>query len=141
MAIFYPAQGRNYLMDVVLNTSQPKITSWYVVPYEGDYTPQNDDTAANIGARATEITAYSETTRPEFVKSTANNGLVNNTGSLAQFTLTTNKTIRGFAILSSAGKGTGTGVLLAIQKLATPKAYSVGDVVKIPVIMSLSNPL
>jgi len=128
-------------MDVGLNASQAKITSWYVVPYEGDYTPQNDDTAANIGVRATEITAYSEGTRPEFIKSNANNGLVNNAASLAQFTLTANKTIRGFMIMSSAGKGTGTGVLLAIQKLATPKSYSIGDVVKIPVSMLLANPL
>ena len=139
MTIFYPAQGRNYLMNAGLHTSQPKITSWFVVPYEGDYTPQNDDTAANLGVRATEVTAYAEVARPEFVKSTAANGVVNNADNLASFTMSASKTIRGFAIVSSAGKGTSTGILLAIQKLTVPKAYTAGDVVKIPITLSLAN--
>lgn len=138
MAIAYPIEGRNYILDAAVHNGA-KISNWYVMLFEGDYTPQDSDTAANIGSRATEITAYSEATRPEFIENAPDNGKVDNQGSLAQFTMTAAKTIRGYALVSSAGKGTGTGKLLAIQKLATPKSYGIGDVVKVPITLSLFN--
>ncbi|MBI2750807.1 hypothetical protein DBR23_03630 [Acidovorax sp. HMWF018] len=139
MTIHYPAEGRNHILDVVLHGAT-QVAEWRVAPYEGDYTPQDDDTAANIVARATEITAYSEATRPAFVESAASNGASDNTGNYAQFTLTAEKTVRAFAIVSSAGKGSTTGVLLAIQKLNAPVTYPAGTVVRVPVLLTLSNP-
>lgn len=139
MSLNYPAEGRNYIMDAAIHGGQ-QIGTWYVALYEGDYTPQEDDTAANIGARATEITAYTELTRPELVESAAAGGASDNTGNLAQFTLSAAKTVRGFAVVSSAGKGANTGKLLAYQRLATPRTYASGDVVKVPVSLILSNP-
>lgn len=140
MTLSFPAEGRNYLMDAGVHGAQ-QIGTWHIALYEGDYTPQEDDTAANIGIRATEITAYDELSRPEFVESAAASGATDNKGNLAQFTLNAAKTVRGFAIISSAGKGAATGKLLAYQKLAVPRAYGVGDVVKVPVSLTMSNPL
>ena len=61
MTIFYPAEGRNHIWDVTLRGAT-QVPEWRVAMFEGDYTPQEDDTAANIVARATEIIAYSEST-------------------------------------------------------------------------------
>lgn len=138
MAISFPIEGRNHMIDVALHNGT-KVTQWYIMLFEGNYTPQDSDTAANIVSRATEIVAYSETLRPAFVVNAPANGETSNAGALAQVTLTAPKTIRGFAITSSAGKGTGTGVLLAHQQLATPVAYNVGDIVKIPVTIAALN--
>ena len=84
MTIFYPAEGRNHILDVTLRGAT-QVPEWRVAMFEGDYTPQEDDTAANIVARATEITAYSESTRPIFTESAASSGASDNIGALAQF--------------------------------------------------------
>lgn len=138
MALYFPAEGRNYMMDVAVHGAA-QVTEWYVVMFEGDYTPQDDDTAANIVARATEITAYAESTRPALVESVAVGGATDNSGSVAQFTINAAKTVRLFGVVSSAGKGASTGVLLAIQRLPSPRTYGPGDVVKVPIALVLAN--
>ena len=55
--------------------------------------------------------------------------------------MTAEKTVRAFAIVSSAGKGSTTGVLLAIQKLASGSTYPAGTVIRVPVLLTLSNPV
>lgn len=139
MTIFYPLEGRDHLIDVALRGAT-QVTSWRIALYEGDYTAMEDDTAANIVARATEITAYSEGTRPVYAAGAPNGGATSNAGSLAQFTLSADKTVRAFAIVSSAGKGATTGVLLAYQKLPAGVAYPSGTVIKVPALLALSNP-
>lgn len=138
-SLYFPAEGRDYLMNVGVHGA-PQIASWYVALFEGDYTPQEDDTAANIGQRATEITAYSEGVRPEFVETASAGGITSNTGNVAQFTLTATKTVRMFALLSSSGKGAAVGKLLALQRLSSPRTYGPGDVIKVPVTLTLANP-
>lgn len=139
MSLFFPAEGRNYLLSAGVHGGT-QFSPWYVALYEGDYTPQDDDTAANFVGRATECTAYNEGTRQELVETAPTGGGTNNTGNLAAFTLNATKTIRGFAILSAPAKGATTGALLCIQKLAAPRTYGAGDVVKVPVQLNLINP-
>lgn len=139
MAIVYPAEGRNYLLDVAVNNGS-KIGNWYVMLFEGNYTPQDSDTAANIVSRATEVTAYAEGTRLPLVIAAPANGKTSNAGNLARFTLNAPKTIYGFAIVSSAAKGGTTGKLLCLQKLATPRPYLAGDKVDVPITLELFNP-
>lgn len=138
MALNYPEQGRNYVLDVAVNDGN-KIANWYILLFENDYTPQESDTAQNIVSRAGEIATYAEGTRPAFTVSAPTGGGVNNQGNIAQVTLNAAKTVRGFAIVSSAGKGTSTGTLLAVQRLDSARAYNSGDVVKIPATLLLSN--
>ena len=138
MALNYPEQGRNYVLDVAVNNGN-KIANWYILLFENDYTPQESDTAQNIVSRAGEIATYAEGTRPVFTVSTPTGGGVNNQGNIAQVTLNAAKTVRGFAIVSSAGKGTSTGTLLAVQRLDSARAYNSGDVVKIPATLLLAN--
>lgn len=138
MALFYPAEGRSYLMSAGVLGGVP-VAQWYVALFEGDYEPQEDDTATNFGARATEMTAYAETTRPKFVGTAAVGGSTSNAGAEAKVTMNATKKVSGFALLSSAGKGSATGVLLAIQRLSSPRTYNPGDVVTIPVGLLLEN--
>ena len=138
MALNYPEQGRNYVLDVAVNDGN-KIANWYILLFENDYTPQESDTAQNIVSRAGEIATYAEGTRPALTVSTPTGGGVNNQGNIAQVTLNAAKTVRGFAIVSSAGKGTSTGTLLAVQRLDSARAYNSGDVVKIPATLLLAN--
>jgi len=138
MSLFFPAEGRNYLWDAGVRGGT-QFSPFYVALFEGDYTPQEDDTAANFAVRATECTAYTLGTRPEFVESAAAGGAVDNAAAVTQFTLNATKTVHGFAILSAPAKGATTGVLLCIQKLASPRTYGAGDVVKVPVVLNLAN--
>lgn len=138
MSLHFPAQGRNYIWDASVRGGT-QFSPFYVAMFEGDYTPQDDDTAANFPARTTECTAYTLATRPEYVEGAAVNGAVDNSASVTQFTITATKTITGFAILSAPAKGATTGVLLCIQKLASPRTYSAGDVVKVPAALILAN--
>lgn len=139
MAIVYPEEGRNYLLDVAVNNGS-KIGAWYVMLFEANYSPQDSDTAANIVSRATEVTAYTEGTRQPIVLTAPANGKTSNAGNLARFTLNANKTIYGFAIVSSAAKGGTTGKLLCLQKLAAPRPYLSGDKVDVPVTLEMFNP-
>lgn len=138
MSLNFPAQGRSYLMDAGVHGGT-QVPAWYIALFEGDYDPQEDDTAANIGSRATEITAYSETTRPEFKESSATGGATSNSGGVATVTLTAQKSVSAFALVSSAGKGSSTGILLCYQRLPSTRTYGPGDVIKIPVSLVLAN--
>lgn len=138
MAIHFPAEGRNYLIGAAVGTT-PRVTDWYIVLLEGDYTPQDDDKASNIVARATEITAYSEGTRQVLVRSPVVNGTISNAGNVAKVTLTANKTLRCVALVSSATKGSGTGILLAVERLTAPRAYAAGDVISLPIEIAAEN--
>ena len=138
MSLNFPAEGRNYMLDVGVHGGT-QIGTWYVALFEGDYTPQEDDTAANFASRATECTAYASATRPEFVESAPAAGAVDNDASVTQFVMTAPKTIRGFAILSAPAKGATTGKMLCIQRLSSPRTYGAGDVVTVPSHLTLLN--
>jgi len=138
MSPFFPAEGRNYLWNVALRGGV-QYSTWYLALFEGDYTPQDDDTAANFTVRATECTAYTLGTRPEFVESEPANGAVDNDDNITAFTLSAAKTIKGYAILSAPAKGATSGVLLCIQKLTAPRSYGAGDVVRVPASLILAN--
>jgi hypothetical protein len=138
MALYFPAEGRNYLINTGVLGGVP-VSQWYVVMYEADYEPQDDDTGANFGARAIEITAYAETTRPKFVGTPAVGGATSNSGAEAKFTMNAAKSVSGYAFLSSAGKGSTTGILLAIQRMSSPRGYYPGDVVTVPAGLLLEN--
>lgn len=138
MSLLYPAEGRNHMLGVTIH-AEAAAPTWYIALFEGNYTPQDDDTAANFASRATECTAYDESTRVEFKETAPSGGASNNTADMALFTMNSTKTIYGFAILSAAAKGATTGKLLCIQRLTSPKTYDAGDVVKVPVSLTLQN--
>ena len=138
MSLVYPSEGRNHMLGVTVH-GDAAFPTWYITLFEGNYTPQDDDTALNFAGRATECTAYAESTRVALQESVPVGGATDNSAGVGQFTMTATKMIYGFAILSASAKGATTGKLLCIQRLSSPKTYDAGDVVKVPVNLTLQN--
>ncbi|BEP34343.1 hypothetical protein GmRootV59_13170 [Variovorax sp. V59] len=124
-----PEEGLNFAMTLLFKSGSV-VPAWYVSIYEGDYSPTPDVTAATLGALATEITAYTPTTRPEFVEGAVVDGSVSNAASLAEFTFTAPKTVRCLALTSASAKGSGAGVIASVVRLPSPKTYDVGSILR-----------
>jgi hypothetical protein len=115
-----PIEGQNHMMGVTFK-SVAQVATWYLSVYEGNYTPTLNDTAATYAANATECTAYTPTSRPEFIEGAVAVGAVDNSASIAVFTMTANKTLYGAAMLSSSVKGSTNGILMSIAPFSSPK--------------------
>lgn len=128
-------EGLTYLLETGLRAGIAS-TAWYVALYGGDYTPPVDGslTAAAFPLAAGEITSategYAEVTRPAWQASAAANGVMNNYGSEATFTIATATvvTIRGAAILSANTKGSTVGRILSAKRFVTDEVRSNGSV-------------
>lgn len=110
-----PLEGRNYLVSAGF-ANGVRVAPWYCGLFEGDYTPQDDDTAANIAARAMECMAYSGATRPEITFGDVAGGAINNEAMKVELTFTSDKTIYGGFLTSSPVKGGNTGVLVSVVR-------------------------
>lgn len=120
-----PLEGRNHIMGVAFKGAT-QVPTWYIALYEGNYTPVDSVTAASFAGDATECTAYTPSTRVEWIEGAVAAGAVDNSASLAEFTFTANKVIYGGALLSSSVKGGVTGVLSSIARFSSPKTVETG---------------
>lgn len=125
-----PTEGLNYLLNILFKGTSPA-AAWYIALYEGDYTPVDEDVAADFATNATECTAYTPSTRPAFTAGTVSGGAVDNSASVAEFTFTSDKTIYGGSMHSVATKSALTGTLLSAVKFASPKTCETGDVLRV----------
>ena len=119
-------EGLNHLLDVYFNGTSP-VTTWYLAPFEGNYTPVAGDTAATFPASATECTAYSQATRVAYVSAAAASQNVTNTASPATFTFNATKTIYGASLVSVSTKSATTGKLFAAARFSASKAVVSSD--------------
>lgn len=113
-------QGLNYVLGAAL-TSTTQLTTWYLAPFEGNYTPVATDTAASIVANSTENTTYTSSTRVAWTGVTASQNSTNS-AAVATFTFNATKTIYGAFMISSNAKSSVSGTLLAAAQFASPKA-------------------
>lgn len=125
-----PTEGLNHIAGVVFKSVTP-VASWYIAPYEGNYTPVSTITAADAPAAATESTAYSETTRVLFNSGAVASGALDNTANLAEFTFTSAKTIYGIFMTSASPKSATTGVIVSFVRFTSPKICDVGSVLRV----------
>lgn len=114
-------QGLNHILNAVLNGAT-QITQWYVAIFEGNYQPVAADTAAGIVANATESTAYNESTRPTYDEAASTAQSTTNSASRATFSINASKTIYGAYLISTSGKASATGTLLAAAKFSASRA-------------------
>lgn len=121
-----PTEGLTSVLGVYFH-ADAQITSWYMAISSGVYTPNATDTAANIVARATEITGYSEATRRPITFAAASAGSITNAAARATFTMTTSTTINGAFVSSVATKSATTGTLVSSLAAGTPRAVIAGD--------------
>lgn len=133
-------EGANHLLGVALGAAT-QYSKFYLAPFSGNVSITDTLTAATFTSTTTEVTAYSEGTRVEFVESTPAARSVNNTANPAVFTSSSdNITIWGFGLLSTAAKSATTGVLLSAVKYTTARILPVtGDTISIKYTLSLNN--
>ena len=124
-------QGINHMLDVTLHGAA-QITTWYIVPFTGNYTPTVADDAASFhGAAGEATTQYAEGSRPTFVEGAASGQVIGNTASEGVITATGAVTIYGFGLSSSPLKGSASGILLAAARFPTPKTLETGEQLKL----------
>lgn len=136
--------GLQYMAGVAL-TSTAQITAWYVGLY-GAAASNNPAAGDTMSSHAgwTEVTAYSEATRPTatFAAATnANPSVVTNTASKAQFTMNGTTTVGGAFLVSNSTKGGTTGTLFSAADFQSPGDRSVvsGDIITVTYTFSLAG--
>jgi len=140
--------GLQYMAGVAL-TSTAQITTWYIGLYGSGSTnsPNAGDTMGSHGAAGsggwTEVTAYTEATRPAatFAAATnANPSVVTNTASKAVFSINGTTTVGGAFLTSNNTKDGTTGTLFSAADFQSPGDRSVvsGDVLNVTYQFSLT---
>lgn len=136
--------GLQYMAGVAL-TATAQSTTWYLGLYgaASSNNPAAGDTMASH-AGWTEVTAYSEATRPtaSFAAATnANPSVVTNSASVATFTINGTTTVGGAFLTSNNTKGGTTGTLFSAADFQSPGDRSVtsGDILNVTYTMSLAG--
>lgn len=125
--------GILYILNAAFFTT-PKITAFYVAPFQGNATPLVTWTGANFASNATEVVSltegYSQTTRPLWVSATAAAGAISDNASRASFTIasTGNVTWYGAGLLSTNVRGDTAGLLASATRFVTPRILSNTDI-------------
>lgn len=135
--------GLQYMAGVAL-TSTAQLTTWYLGLYgaASSNNPAAGDTMASHGGW-TEVTDYSESTRPAatFAAATnANPSVVTNSASVATFSINGTTTVGGAFLTSNNTKGGTTGTLFSAADFQAPGDRSVisGDTLRVTYTFSLS---
>ena len=132
-----PTQGLTHILDVVCKGGA-QVPTWYIAPYEGDFTPSATDTAASLPAAAVECTAYAEAARQTWVEGAVSGGSVTNVDNRAEFTMNATKTIYGCWLSSVPTKGSTSGIALSVVRFPASKTYQSGDIMRITAPVSLT---
>lgn len=125
-----PLEGRNFILNVMAGKVPPP-TALYIGLYEGDYTPIDGISSAQLVTDATECTTYDEARRVEFVTQNSTNGTLNNVLSVAEFSFSNPKLIFGGFISTSSAKGSSVGNLLSITRFTSPKQCDADTVLRV----------
>ena len=137
-----PTLGLNSILNVAFH-NVTVIYPWYVLLWNlpVSYVPTSADTYAVPGF--TEYTGYNEANRVQFSEAAATGGVITNSASRAIFTFTSESMIYGSALVggggaaSTKGDTAGGGVLLSSVAMGTPGNYTIGQVVRVTVNITL----
>jgi hypothetical protein len=120
------------------------VAAWYIGLYGSAATnnPVAGDTAASHSF--TEVTAYSQSTRPAATfgtATTANPSVISNSASPATYSINATTTVGGAFLISNSTKGGTTGVLFSAADFASPGDRSVvsGDTLSVTYTFSLAG--
>lgn len=135
--------GLQYMAGSAL-AGATQVTTWYVGLYGAgaSNTPAASDTAASH-AGWTEITPYSNSTRPSAVFAAATNAnpsVVTNSASPAAFAINTTATVGGAFLISNDTKGGTSGTLFSAADFQAPgdRVVANGDTLNVSYTFSLS---
>jgi hypothetical protein len=129
-----PTVGKNKLLDATLKTGLAA-PLWYV-GLKNATAPAAGDTMASKGW--TELTPYSNGTRPAFTPGTIAAGAVDNSASKASFTINATATVAGAFVADNNTKGGTTGTLLSAGNFAATKDVESGDTLNVTVTFTIT---
>jgi hypothetical protein len=146
----WEAEKHNLVVNVGLQDMNTKYFSgsaytaaWYIGLYgaAASNNPAAGDTSASH-AGWTELTAYSQATRPQAVfgtATTADPSVISNTLSVAQFSINATVTVGGAFLISNNTKGGTTGILFSAADFQSPgdRAVVSGDIINVTYQFSL----
>jgi len=128
-------EGRNTLLDCCVKTI-PSSVAWYV-GLKGTGTVDPAD-VMNSHAGWSEITPYSNATRPAFTPGTIAAGAVSNSASKAVFNINATATVYGAMLSSNNTKGGTTGLLYGAGNFTTERGVASGDTLNVQVDLSIT---
>lgn len=131
-------QGLNYVLNAAFGHTSP-LSGWYAGLFEGNYTPTSGATAATIAALATECTAYTSATRPQWTSVPSTAQQLTNGASRASFTFNAQKTVYGALLISSNIKAGTAGTLFSVSRFATPKQVDVDDELLVTYVLNAAD--
>lgn len=86
-----------------------------------------------------ESTSYSESVRQTLLMGTAVAGAIDNSSSVATFTVTTGFTLKGAFVVTNSTKGGTSGILIGAAAAASTQAFTTGQQVRIIISSTLAN--
>jgi hypothetical protein len=119
-------QGLNSILSVYFNGGT-QINNWFMGIFQGNYTPQPTDTAANIAANSTECSSYTGGARPQWQPAAPTAQSISNSTNPATYTFNANITIYGAFLISSNVIGGTAGTLFSEALFTSPKSVNSGD--------------
>lgn len=136
-------QGLNYLLGAGFS-AVTAISSWYVAIYDNNHSPASNNTYATPGF--TEVTGYTEATRPAWTKGSVTSRTLTNSASKASFTFSSAATIYGAALVGGGTAATTKGNTAGGGKLFNISAFSSGskgmassDVLKVTIALTVAD--
>ena len=130
-----PTAGLNKYLQFTL-VSGLASPAWYV-GLKSNGVPDAGDTMASHGTW-TELTSYSQSTRPAFTPGAVAAGSVDNSASKASFSITGSMTVSGAFMSDNNGKGTDSGTLLGVGDFTTGRAVENGDTLNVQVTATMA---
>lgn len=134
-------EGLNYMLNAALR-GEGVLSAFYIAPFVSNVTPAANVTAATFNSALTEFTNYTETTRRQWVTDeAATTLLLVNDAAPALFTVGSGvqNAIYGAGLLSSSGKASTTGVLVAAAKRSAQLSVEEGFEVRIKYRISAAS--
>lgn len=126
--------GLNKLLDATFSTGYVA-PLWYVGLKNSVAGILAADTMASH-AGWTEGTPYSNAVRPQFIPGTIAAGVINNSASVAVFSVNNTDTIYGAFLVNDSTKGGILGTLYGVGDFVTPRAVIAGDTMEITVVIT-----
>lgn len=132
-------EGINSALGILFHAGAAP-AAWYIVPFSGTGVPASTITAANFNGQLTEFTAYSESTRPQWVTAAAS-GTSITASAPAQFTISADSSnVYGAALTTISTKSATAGVMYAAAQFTAPKlAMGTGDVLYVTYSASFTS--
>lgn len=136
-------EGLTHILNVAMGATA-KPAGYYLALFAGAVTPVANWTAASFAATAGEITSlsegFSEVTRPQWSQAPAVNGVIDNFGAAARFTIVTASSINvnGAALLTSNVRGGTAGALISASRYAATRVMYNGETYDLGYRVSLS---